>query len=443
MADRKKRLGEGKGFEGKDPLIDSLETGVDLAKQMTSQLEDLGETYEELGAGAAKLLGIDKDIALLLEKQAEGAENLSDAEIDTLKTTLKSVKANNDIAKSIGGQLGFLKTFKNISKAINVIMAANPLFAIAAVLVAIIGAAIKLNAVLSETAKEFGVTRTEAAGIEVKLKLAQFNGLGLKLTSEEVRSSFTAINETLGGVNNASVKLINQLANAAAISGTTAEEFSNILAIQESISSSTREQLLAETEALQIRIRSEGVLPSSIFKDIAANTQAFAEFAKDGGDNVFDAAIAAKKLGLNLGTVVNIADSLLDFEDSIEKQMEASLLLGRDINLDKARELALNNDLKGAMEEVVKQVGSEAEFNELNRIQRKALADSVGVNVEELSRLVRNQGKGESARVGSATEEVAKKQDKMLVLTTEIAFGVGKTADGVKSIDANTGEGGN
>ena len=31
-------------------------------------------------------------------------------------------------------------------------------------------------------------------------------------------------------------------------------------------------------------------------------------------------------------------------------------------------------------------------FNELNRIQRQALADSVGVNVEQLSRLVRNQG---------------------------------------------------
>jgi hypothetical protein len=200
---------------------------------------------------------------------------------------------------------------------------------------------------------------------------------------------------------------------------------------------------MAQTELIRANIEISGILPASVFKDVAANTQAFAEFAKDGGKNVFDAALAAKKLGLNLSNVVSIADSLLSFEDSIEKQMEASLLLGRDINLDKARELALNNDLKGAMEEVVKQVGTEAEFNELNRVQRRALADSVGVNVEELSRMVRNQGKGEAARVGSATEEVAKKQDKMLVLTTEIAFGVGKTADGVKSIDANTGEGGN
>ena len=429
MADkkpRKKRLGEGKGFEGKDPLIDGLKEGVDLAKQMDDQLSDLGDTYEDLGAGAAKLLGIDKDIALLLEKQTEGAENLTDDQLKSLKTTLKSAKANNDIAKSIGGQLKFLKTFKNIQKAINLVMSANPIFAIAAVMIAIISLAIKLNAALTSTSKEFGVSRTEAAKIEVKLKMAQFNGFGLALSAEEIRGSFTAINDTLGGVNNASVKLINQLANAAAITGTTSEEFSKILAIQESISSSTREQLMAQTELIRANIEISGILPASVFKDVAANTQAFAEFAKDGGKNVFDAALAAKKLGLNLSNVVSIADSLLDFESSIEKQMEASMLLGRDINLDKARELALNNDLEGAMEEVVKQVGSEAEFNELNRIQRKALAESVGVNVEELSRMVRNQGKGEAARVGSATEEVAKKQDKMLAYTLNIVTNTGE-----------------
>jgi len=309
-------------------------------------------------------------------------------------------------------------------------------------MIAIISLAIKLNAALSATSKEFGISRVAAGKLEIKLKMAQFNGFKLQLSAQEIRGSFTAISDTLGGVNNATVKFINLLANAAATTGTTADEFSKILAIQESISSSTREQLMAQTELIRANIEISGILPASVFKDVAANTQAFAEFAKDGGKNVFDAALAAKKLGLNLSNVVSIADSLLDFESSIEKQMEASMLLGRDINLDKARELALNNDLEGAMEEVVKQVGSEAEFNELNRIQRKALAESVGVNVEELSRMVRNQGKGEAARVGSATEEVAKKQDKMLDLTTNIDVNIANMKKSSKSISENTGEGG-
>ena len=423
-------------------LKEYIEDTIDVSEQLSSQLDSMVDTYSDLGAGASKLLGIDKDLAILIEKQAQGVENMSDDEKKLLATKLKTVKANEDVAKSISGQLGFLKTFKNISKAINTVLMANPLLAIAAVVVAIIGLVVKLNGILNETMREFGTSAKESGKIAIKLKVAQFQGLKMGLTAEEIKGSFVAINDTLGGVNNASAKFITQLTDASVRTGTTADEFSKILAIQESISSSTREQLMAQTELIRANIEISGILPASVFKDVAANTQAFAEFAKDGGKNVFDAALAAKKLGLNLSNVVSIADSLLDFESSIEKQMEASMLLGRDINLDKARELALNNDLEGAMEEIVKQVGSEAEFNDLNRIQRKALADSVGVNVEELSRMVRNQGKGEAARVGSATEEVAKKQDKMLDLTQEIAFGVGKTADGVKSIESNTGEGG-
>ena len=45
----------------------------------------------------------------------------------------------------------------------------------------------------------------------------------------------------------------------------------------------------------------------------------------------------------------------------------------------------------------MKQVGGEVEFNKMNVIQRKALADSVGVNVEQLSRLVRNNTAGAAA----------------------------------------------
>jgi hypothetical protein len=83
--------------------------------------------------------------------------------------------------------------------------------------------------------------------------------------------------------------------------------------------------------------------------------------------------------------------------------MEASLLLGRQINLDRARQLALSGDQEGVMKEILKQVGGEAEFNRMNVIQRKALADSVGVNVEQLSRLVRNNTAGGTASaVGAA-----------------------------------------
>ena len=56
--------------------------------------------------------------------------------------------------------------------------------------------------------------------------------------------------------------------------------------------------------------------------------------------------------------------------------MEASVLLGRQLNLDKARELALTGDLEGLMKEVKNQAGGAATFSQMDVIQRKALADA-------------------------------------------------------------------
>ena len=103
-----------------------------------------------------------------------------------------------------------------------------------------------------------------------------------------------------------------------------------------------------------------------------------------------------------------------DFETSIEKQMEASLLLGRQINLDRARQLALTGDQEGMLQEILKQVGGEAEFNRLNVLQRRALAESVGQSVENLSRLVRNNTATTTAGVVAGqsdnTEEIQRTQ---------------------------------
>jgi hypothetical protein len=128
--------------------------------------------------------------------------------------------------------------------------------------------------------------------------------------------------------------------------------------------------------------------------DVANNTEFTTKFGKDGAKNIMDAAAKARELGINLGDVSSISSSLLDFESSIEKQMEAQVLLGRNLNLDKARQLAFTGDTVGLQNEVMRLVGSEAEFNKMNVIQREALAGAVGLSVEKLSALVRTEKAG-------------------------------------------------
>ncbi len=400
--------------------IDDLKTRRDLVEESKKILDELKDTEAEIGGFAAKLFGLKKDINVIdkgiLTKNKQGLQVTKDQS----KQYLRAIKANKEIAESINDQLGFLKTFKNISKAVNTVLAANPLLAIAAVVIGVVSAVIKLNKALSETAKEFGVSRGEAALIEGKLKLAQFNGLGLSLTAEETRQAFVAINNELGSINNTSVSLIRNIARGAAETGTTADEFTKVLSIIESVSTESRDELVNSLSSAADEVRRLGVqIPSAVFKDLASNTEFFAQFAKDGGDNILQAAIQARKLGLNLGDVANISENLLDFETSIEKQLEASVLLGRQINLDRARQLALSGDQEGLLQEIQKQVGGEAEFTRLNVVQRKALAESVGLNVEQLSRLVRNQATTATGDAVSGVTDTAQKTIEQLgILST-------------------------
>ena len=400
--------------------IDDLKTRRDLAEESKKILDELKDTEAEIGGFAAKLFGLKKDINVIdeaiLTKNKQGIQ----LEKDKAKSALRAIKANKEIAESINDQLGFLKTFKNISKAINTVLMANPLLAIAAVVIGVISTVVKLNKALSETAKEFGVSRGEAALIEGKLKLAQFNGLGLSLTAEETRQAFVAINNELGSINNTSVSLIRNIARGAAETGTTADEFTKVLSIIESVSTESRDELVNSLSSAADEVRRLGVqIPSAVFKDLASNTEFFARFAGEGGDNILQAAIQARKLGLNLGDVASISESLLDFETSIESQLEASVLLGRQINLDRARQLALSGDQKGLLQEIQKQVGGEAEFTRLNVVQRDALAKSVGLNVEQLSRLVRNQATTATGDAVSGVTDTAQKTIEQLgILST-------------------------
>jgi len=400
--------------------IDDLKTRRDLVEESKKILDELKDTEAEIGGFAAKLFGLKKDINVIdqgiLTKNKQGLQITKDQS----KQYLRAIKANKEIAESINDQLGFLKTFKNISKGINTVLSANPLLAIAAVVVGVISAVVKLNKALSETAKEFGVSRGEAALIEGKLKLAQFNGLGLSLTAEETRQAFVAINNELGSINNTSVSLIRNIARGAAETGTTADEFTKVLSIIESVSTESRDELVNSLSSAADEVRRLGVqIPSAVFKDLASNTEFFARFAGEGGDNILQAAIQARKLGLNLGDVASISESLLDFETSIESQLEASVLLGRQINLDRARQLALSGDQKGLLQEIQKQVGGEAEFTRLNVVQRDALAKSVGLNVEQLSRLVRNQATTATGDAVSGVTDTAQKTIEQLgILST-------------------------
>ena len=107
---------------------------------------------------------------------------------------------------------------------------------------------------------------------------------------------------------------------------------------------------------------------------------------------------AAKALGTNLAGVEDISSSLLDFESSIQAELEAELLLGKEINLEKARQAALQGDMATVADEVLKNTAIMNAFETKNVIAQEKAAAALGMSRNDLANMVTEQQQLEAVR---------------------------------------------
>jgi hypothetical protein len=122
-----------------------------------------------------------------------------------------------------------------------------------------------------------------------------------------------------------------------------------------------------------------------ILKDISKASASLKLSLGGSANELARSAVQAKQFGLNLEQAEKMSQSLLDFESSIENELSAELLTGKDLNLERARGLALNGDSAAAAAEIASQVGSAANFGKMNVIQQEAIAKAVGMQRDELA----------------------------------------------------------
>tara|TARA_R110000782_G_scaffold267265_1_gene362544 strand:+ start:3443 stop:6331 length:2889 start_codon:yes stop_codon:yes gene_type:complete len=130
------------------------------------------------------------------------------------------------------------------------------------------------------------------------------------------------------------------------------------------------------------------VTAGGILKDIANVSDGIAISYAGYPEKLGEAAATAKGLGMNLGEVDKIASSLLNFETSIANELEAELLTGKSLNLEKARTAALNNDLKTVGEELANQGITSSKFSQMNRLAQEAQAKALGMSRDEMAKML-------------------------------------------------------
>lgn len=341
-------------------VINALkEKGVDVSKLTVEQLKQMDKQANRI-AGATELM--DENFQKAYEETGRITQGLDDMieKVDTFGALLKNSELRSIALR--GAVLGVAASF------------AKDVFDSA-----------------KDVRQELGLSITDSAkfGFQIARNAKHLATLGGN--AEEVKNFSVEIANEFGNIGNLTDDALKQFVDLSAATGLTGQNAAKLANSIMSIQGGTLETSLNTIKIFENLARAEGVSSKIILEDLAEDADKFAEFAKDGGKNLAEAAIAARKLGMNLSTVAGIADKLLEFETSIENQMQAQVLLGRSLNLDKARELALSGDLKGLAEEVKNQVGSQAEFEAMNVVQRRALAEALGTNVADLGRMVRGE----------------------------------------------------
>ena len=307
-----------------------------MAKER-KDLEQINDLYKEAKEFSkenfgwiSKIFDIEKDIARVkMESNAsdEVRKNLSKSKA---KDLLEDLESNKKIRDAVDEQApGFMNIMRSTKKTgANFKMMTKSAFGMIGIGVALVKAFLEFQKAVTDTRKELGVSYTQAVAITAQNKVLAQVAKGYGLDIADIESAQAAIRKDLGASVQESVELSLNFARTSASTGQTADQLVKTLSVMESVSSASRDVLLNQLRTNAAIAGQAGVSPALVMRDIADNAQFFAKYAKDGGTNILNASIAARKLGLELSAVEGISESLLNFETSIEAQLSASLLLG-------------------------------------------------------------------------------------------------------------------
>lgn len=241
--------------------------------------------------------------------------------------------------------------------------------------------AISIQDKVVQMSRAFGVSTAAATRMKDNINAT---GLGMKESLE----STIAFQQALGTSANIGAKLTQNAAVLQKRMGISAE---NTAALYDAASLAGMElqeftENIAGTVALQNGLTGSAFNFLDVIESIGSASESTRLTIGKFQGGIAKAAFETRKLGLSFSGLESSSQGLLDFESSIAAELEAELLIGRQLNLQKAKELALKGDLAGVGTEIIKQLGSEQDYLEMNVIQREALAKALGMTTEEVSK---------------------------------------------------------
>ena len=390
-------------------VITSLDKQFDLAQKINKGQNVSKELEKEKQRISAQKLAIDVRLNALATKNPELAERLRKEyglQLELAEANLEAMEKllNERIAeKGISGNL--LENAKSYLDKIdksgvasamlskNLTLTSKVTLLAEAALIAVVNGMMRASDLINNLQKGLGVSYSTARNMQISMAVASAESDKLFITSEKLNKSFLELSEQTGLVANFGDETLVTMTALTDRLGMGAKEAGNLALLARTQGKNTETVLENTVATVSALSKQNGVAINSrqILNDIATTSKAITVSLGMNPQLLAEAATEARLLGTTLDQVDAIADSLLDFEQSISNELAAELILGQQINLEKARSAALSNDLATVAKEVLNNEAIMSAFANNNRIAQESAAAAIGISRDALAEMVYKQ----------------------------------------------------
>ena len=374
----------------------SRETARDLVLQnkaiaeKKALLEKIGKDGKVTKSQAEKLNLRTKDGKLVTGRSKKS--DIADAVATTTSKLPAATGKFNIFIKSLG--MGF--------KAIGLMIKGIPILGW---IIAAIDAARGLITMMSgadvevtKFAKSLYVSKEAAA--EVRQELYNIASQSELISYDHVSKAFTNINQQLGTSINLTQEwgqygrdLIQQYAEMSNTLGLSEETLNKLTQLSVNQGKTLNESYDAIAGTVVQMGLERGYMQdvNQVINEVAATSNEVRGYFGGSVEQLTKAVLRAKYLGVELSEAVSISQGLLDFQGGIQKELEAEVLIQKDINLDKARSRALAGDELGATSAILAELGRIRKSRKLNVLEEKALVEAGGLSYDQYKKILVQQ----------------------------------------------------
>lgn len=337
-----------------------------------------------------------------LEKSFRKTTQIKDEQKNIFKQLEETIKANEITAEQQQKEQNLLKqaivekkkegVLDEVKKRLR-IDEIKEMFTLAGILKIIINAALRFNATSVEIGKNIGYGADQADRVAQNLTQIANNSTNLNVTLKSLGAAMSELNDATGGVAEYSADALTTQVMLTKQFGLTGEEAAGIYkysVLTGKASSQVNDEMVAAFANTRNAVKGS----ANFKKTMAEAAKVSGELAvslKDNPAAITSAIVKAQILGTTLEQAKNQGKALLDFESSISNELEAELMTGQQLNLEKARMFALTGDMVGLSQELANQGMTLNKFENMNVLARESYSKALGLNSDQLSDQLRKQ----------------------------------------------------